>query len=259
MSNPPPGREPRLVRVSLPTSRPILTYVILALIVGIFVIQTLYRQINGIFRDPIMEWGALNYELVRGGEYYRLFTAVFLHVDHIHLFFNALALYYFGRSVETFFGTGRFGLIYLLGGLCGSVFSFVFNRGISVGASGAIFAVLGAAMVFLYFNRTLLGQRALEELRWLGITVAFNFALGLLIEAVPGAAGIDNWAHGGGFFAGIVLAWFMSPQYRLKQDPSAEQGVRIEDSTEPNKLWLTPSLFAAGLLAAMIYAVVNMR
>src|SRR5258708_36948653 len=77
----------------------------------------------------------------------------------IHIGFNGYALWPVGRLIEIFFGHARFALIYLLGGLCGSGTSFIFSRGASLGASGAIMAIFGAEMVFLYQNRRLLGGK----------------------------------------------------------------------------------------------------
>jgi rhomboid protease GluP len=252
--------EPGVRRLRVPTSRPILTYGILAVIVGIAFLQILLRQLNWPAPEPITGWGALNYErILQGGEYYRLFTSMFLHANEAHLLFNALALWSFGRSVEAFFGTGRFGLIYLLGGLCGSVFSFIFTQGISVGASGALFAIFGAEMVFLYQNRALFGRAAQEQLRSLIILAVLNFGIGIYTQIAASPVQIDNWAHIGGFFAGIVLAWFIGPQYRLVQDNETQDGVRIVDSIPPAKMLTTPALFAAGLILALAYAVVSFR
>jgi rhomboid protease GluP len=264
----PPRNDPRQqqqqqqsqqsVMVRIPTNRPVLTYVLLGIIVGIFFVQALLWQLNG--KEPITAWGALDYDAVlKHGEYYRLFTAMFLHANQVHLFFNALALYLIGRPVEAFFGTARFGLIYMLGGLCGSVASFVFTRGYSVGASGALFAIIGAEIVFLYMNRRLFGQHAVEQLRSLVIMAVLNFGLGIFTEVVPGTVSIDNWAHIGGFFAGIVLAWFMGPQYHLLPDASVPAGLRIEDSISLQKSWVAPALFIGGLVLTMVYAVVNLR
>jgi rhomboid protease GluP len=257
----PPQNEPRQqqsVMVRIPTSRPVLTYVFLGIIVAIFIVQALLLQLNG--EEPITAWGALDYNaILKHGEYYRLFTAMFLHAGQVHLFFNALALYLIGRPVEAFFGTARFGVIYMLGGLCGSVASFVFTRGYSVGASGAIFAIFGAEIVFLYMNRRLFSQRAGEQLRSLIILAALNFGLGIFTKVVPGTVSIDNWAHIGGFFAGLVLAWFIGPQYRLLPDASVPAGLRIEDSVPLQRSWMASALFIGGLVLTMAYAVMSLR
>jgi rhomboid protease GluP len=254
------ANQGRTVQIRIPTSRPYITYGLLASIVGVFLLQLVYEQINE-RPNPLTPWGALDtIRIVRNGEYYRLFTSMFLHVNQIHLFFNGLALYSFGRSVEAFFGHIRFFLIYFLGGLCGSVASFILTRGTSVGASGAIFAIFGAEMIFLYANRQLLGASALSQLRSLVVLAVINFGFGIYTQLTPGALRLDNWAHVGGFFAGVVLTWFMGPQYKLRADAAVEGGIRIVDGNASiNKVWRTTALFAIGLVVATVYAVANWR
>jgi len=254
----PPNR--RAVSVRLPTIRPRLTYVLLGAIVAVFVVQFLYLYINDTNTEPITEWGALIFDRVlHHGEYYRLFTSMFLHVNEVHLLFNGLNLYFFGRSVEAFFGRARFGAIYILGGLAGSLTSFIFTRGNSVGASGAIFAVIGAEMVFLYLNRKLLGKAALDQFRWLIIMAGITFAIGIVSTVNSNAIVIDNWGHVGGLVAGVILAWFICPQYKIVADTTSEAGVRIADATLDTQWWLVPVIFAAALAGLILYAVTNLR
>lgn len=260
MSNPeqmPPAGQPR-ISVPLPHSRVILTYILLAVIVGVFVVQLIQNEVNYPRTEEITAWGALIYQRVlNDGEFYRLFTSMFLHANQVHLLFNALALFSFGRSVEMYFGSGRFGLIYLLGGLCGGVASFIFSRSNVVGASGAIFAIFGAEMVFLYNNRKLLGPRAFQELRSLVVLALLNLMLGLLSNTEASQVRIDNWAHIGGFFGGVVLTWFIGPQYRLVRDMEAQHHVRIVDTVPMRNVWLAPVLFAGGIALAMGYAFIS--
>src|SRR5262245_4890459 len=166
-------REQRSVQIVLPLSKPTVTRVLLIIIVAIFVLQLVLLQLNG--EEPLTDWGAIDFQRILQGEYYRLFTAMFLHGGAAHIFFNGLALWSIGRTVESLFGSRRFSLIYFLGGLSGSIASFIFTRGVSVGASGAIFAIVGAEIVFLYNNRQLLGRRAQQELQSLVFLAAINF------------------------------------------------------------------------------------
>ncbi len=263
MQNPQPNPElpqsRQVVAVPLPTaSRPYVTYVLLAAIVIVFFGQLFTEQVYG--TDPLLEFGAIDFRsILLRGEYWRLFTAMFLHGSPAHIFFNGLALWSFGQTVERFFGHVRFALIYFLGGLCGSIASFIFTRGVSVGASGAIFAIIGAEMIFLYHNRQLLGRGAQRELQSLVILALINFGIGFSTQFVRGAVIIDNWAHIGGLVAGIVLAWFIAPHYQLHTDLAAPVGYRVEDSTPLAKTWVTPMLFAVGLLAVLIYAVSSLK
>lgn len=247
-------QPPEQVSLPLPTSRPRLTYLLLALIIGVVVVQVVYNQVEYPRREPITAWGALNYtRVVFGGEYYRLFTAMFLHADQVHVFMNALALWLFGRALESLFGTLRFALIYFLGGLCGSLASLTFTRGFSVGASGAVFATFGAMMIFLYFNRELLGKAAQDQLRQLLILAVLNFGLGIFTQFAGGTVVIDNWGHVGGFVGGIVLTWFIGARYQVYDDPRAMYGLRVVDERRLQKTWLAAVLFAVGLALLTLY------
>ena len=89
---------------------------------------------------------------IANGEYYRLFTSTFLHGDTFHLLFNMYSLYQIGPLVYQYFQAGRFGIIYLLSGIGGSLFSYFLNSSPSVGASGSIFGLIGA-LVALAVNK----------------------------------------------------------------------------------------------------------
>jgi membrane associated rhomboid family serine protease len=133
-----------------------------------------------------------------GGEYWRLFTGMFLHAGLIHLAFNMYALYLFGFLIESAFGKVRFTLLYVLCGLMASVTSFAFGTpGIpAVGASGAIFGLLGAWVAF-NFRRRQSGPNRFQ-LQWAAMLIAINLVLGFSL------AGVDNLAHVGGLLTGIV-------------------------------------------------------
>jgi rhomboid protease GluP len=250
-------QQPTQVMVRLPITRPLVTYVLLGTIIAVFVAQTISQQ-NYYPADPLTRAGALDFRAVLRGEYYRLFTSMFLHLGLAHIFFNGWALWSFGQSVERLFGHTRFVLIYFLGGLCGSIASLYFTRGLSVGASGAIFAIFGAEMIFLYHNRRVLGEAARQDLRSLIFLAVINFAIGLYSEVSPQGPAIDNWGHIGGFCAGIVLGWFIAPQYRVQPDPAGPTGFRIQDTSPIARTWPVPLLFAGGLVVALVYAVMNL-
>ena len=118
--------------------------------------------------------------LIATGEYWRFFTAMFLHAGPIHLFFNCFALFIFGRLVEGVYGNARFTTIYLLAGLSGSVLSYMFNRdAIAVGASGAIFGILGAFAAYFVAHRDTLGEMGRRNLTGLATIAAINLGIGL--------------------------------------------------------------------------------
>jgi rhomboid protease GluP len=258
---PPDDRQPRMptpglrrIAVRLPVNPPRLTYLLLGINVLIFLYY--FSLSNGLEQYQFLyDWGKVN-ALIQDGEYYRLFTSMFLHLNLMHIFFNGYALYILGNDVEGLFGTPRFALVYFLGGLSGSLASFIFNDALSVGASGAIFAVFGADMVYFYQHRELHGEAGRRHLNQLVILMVINLALGLF--SATGATNnfrIDNAAHIGGLIGGVVLAWFIAPNYNVQQDPTVQGGLKVVD-TNPIERWALPSvLYAAGLVVAVVYAV----
>ncbi len=242
----------RRIAVRMPVSEPRLTYALLGAIVLIF----LYY-----FRMPAREqvlflgdWAKIN-ALIRDGEYYRLVSSMFLHLNLMHIIFNGYALYVLGRDVEALFGTSRFAIMYLLGGLSGSLASFIFTDAPSVGASGAIFAIFGADMVYFYHHRHLHGAAGRKHLSQLVVLMVINLALGFFASTGATNFRIDNAGHIGGLVGGVVLAWFIGPDYQVKQDSTAASGFTVVDEN-PLKRWALPSfLYAVGLAALTVYAV----
>lgn len=137
---------------------------------------------------------------IADGEYYRLLTSMFLHSPStiFHIVFNMYVLWAYGAQVEQAFGSFRFAVLYTAAGFGGSALSFAFGScgTSSVGASGAIFGVVGALVVFLYRrrNRAFVGP----YLRGLIMFVGLNLMLGFLPQ-------IDGLAHAGGLIAGAAL------------------------------------------------------
>ena len=140
-----------------------------------------------------------------------LLTSMFLHGGIVHLLLNGFALYQLGAVFETWMGSTRLLITYFLTGIAGSVASVMFSQGPSVGASGAIFGLLGALIAFLFRRREMLNAGAKSLLSqlvgWAAINVFFGFS-------VPG---IDNAAHLGGCAAGLLLGLILRERrmYRL--------------------------------------------
>ncbi|MBS0324371.1 MAG: rhomboid family intramembrane serine protease [Proteobacteria bacterium] len=158
--------------------------------------------------DLYLAWGA-NYGPATGdGQWWRLGTAMFLHFGLIHLGMNMLALWDAGRLAEKVFGSIRFLFLYLGAGLAGNLFSLVTHDGqtVSGGASGAIFGLYGALLVFAWCHRRRLHP---AEFRWL-FWGAGAFAL-VMIGAGQWLAVVDNAAHVGGFMAGAGLGVLLMP------------------------------------------------
>jgi rhomboid protease GluP len=247
---PPPGVQ--RVAVRMPISEPRLTYVLLAIIVLIG-LYTFTLPINA-QNQFLTNWAKINGP-IRNGEYYRLFTSMFLHLNLIHLAFNGYALYIIGRDVESLFGTVRFALIYFLGGLSGALASFVFTSAPSVGASGAIFAIFGAEMVYFYQHRDLHGAAGRRHLQQLFFIMLLNLGLGFFSTTGATTFRIDNADHIGGMVGGLVLAWFIGPAYRVHRDPEAESGLAVVDENPIERWALTSLLYTVGLVAIMAYAI----
>jgi membrane associated rhomboid family serine protease len=144
---------------------------------------------------------------IAGGELWRLISPMFLHLPFnpgntfslLHIGFNSYVLYAYGPHVEQAFGTARFVAMYLVAGFVASATSYTFGAcGVpSLGASGAIFGVVGILIAYLYRRRT--SAILAGYLRSMMIFVALNLLIGFTI------AGIDNFAHIGGLIGGVLL------------------------------------------------------
>jgi len=201
----------------------IATYVLLVINIVVFLVDI----VTGGGKQPGMltNLGAKDNAAILAGQYWRFITPVFLHWGLLHIGFNSYFLYIIGPQVERAFGWVRFMIIYLLAGLAGSIASFALTNGLSVGASGALFGLIGALIPFFYRNRGILAGTRRRI-----VSVAEVIGINLLIGLSPG---IDNWAHVGGLIAGLAAAWFMTPLYTLKPDGLIGDDIRVEDQSSP--------------------------
>lgn len=204
---------------------PVVTLSILIVIVAI----TVLMQFSGGGTDPetLLDFGAMYMPLVAEGEYWRLFTAMFVHIGWMHLFRNAIALGIYGILAEGAFGHVRFMVLYIVGGLTGSIASYMFNdvNTLAAGASGAIFGLLGALIVFSVKNWNAYdrdGNAVMRPSFQEGHNVGMEQAPGVGREMLGGLAivavmnlvlgigpGIDAWAHIGGLLGGLVLGFIL--------------------------------------------------
>jgi membrane associated rhomboid family serine protease len=134
---------------------------------------------------------------------------MFLHVGLFHMATNLFGLVIFGSMVERIFGTRNFAIVYVTAGIMGNVVSYLAGPNPGVGASGAVFGILGAFGVYLLMNRRLLGTMGRQQLTSIGVIVGINVVLGLA------TSGIDNAAHFGGLLAGGLVAYLIAPRERL--------------------------------------------
>jgi membrane associated rhomboid family serine protease len=181
-----------LRRASFEGTTAIVTKVLVAINVAVYLLELgAGGDVNGTGNE-IFTKGVLFGPFVADGDYWRLFTAMFLHYGPFHLGMNMLALWWFGAAIEQALGRGRYLLLYLVSGLAGSAGALVFSPdSATVGASGAIFGILGAALVLERQRTYVLGGGAF------GI-----IALNLVITfALPG---ISIGGHLGGLAGGSL-------------------------------------------------------
>ncbi len=177
--------------------KPTATYSLILICILIFILM--YILGNG-SEDTytLLKFGANLDALTKNGQYYRLFTSMFLHIGIIHLLCNMYSLYIIGREVEIVFTKKKYLIIYLLSGIAGSILSLAFNHNtVCAGASGAIFGLLGALLYFGYYYRAYLGASVTRSIL---PVVIINLIIGFA------STGIDNAAHIGGLVGGILIA-----------------------------------------------------
>ena len=190
------------VRVSTPQSAPYVTYTIIAITSLVYLLQLITSDLPIIFL-------AKSNELIREGQLWRLVTPALVHGSVPHILFNMYALLSFGTGLERHFGHGRFLLLYILSAFTGNVMSFLLTSGNSVGASTAIFGLVGAEGVFLLQNRKLFGGQFRNAIGNVIFVVAINLFFGLQPQ-------IDNWGHIGGLLGGLIFTSFAGPVWEIE-------------------------------------------
>jgi membrane associated rhomboid family serine protease len=181
-----------LRRASFEGTGAIVTKALVAINVGVYLLELAAGgNINGTGNRIYLE-GVLFGPLVAAGDWWRLFTSMFLHYGPIHLAFNMLALWWFGAAVEGVLGRGRYLLLYIVSGLAGSAGALLFSpESATVGASGALFGILGAALVLERQGTHVFGGAALGIIV---LNLVFTFAI----------PGISIGGHLGGLAGGVL-------------------------------------------------------
>jgi rhomboid protease GluP len=213
---PPPPVVPGGQPAGLQLFRPYVTYSLLGICVAVFLLQLATQSIYGADIPAVL--GAKVNDLILQGQVWRFITPTFLHGSIFHIAFNMYALFYLGTTLERFYRHERFLLLFLLSGFAGNVFSFLFSPHPSLGASTAIFGLLGAEGVLLYQNRELFGNYARRALSQVIMIAVVNLIIGM-------SPGIDNWGHIGGLIGGTLFAWFGGPLFQ-RQGFYAPYGVK---------------------------------
>lgn len=173
--------------------------IILACIVMYFVLAFNNKNPLNFSAISLAYFGGNNLALVQSGEVWRVITSAFLHAGLIHLVVNMYSLAIIGTQVETFIGKWKFLGIYLISAISGNLLSLTFSSVniISVGASGALFGLMGALLYFGYHYRLYLSEAIRNQIVPI---ILVNLLLGFMIS------GIDNVAHIGGLIAGYLAS-----------------------------------------------------
>ncbi len=186
--------------------KPIVTVTLI--IINVLVFLLMYLLGNG-SNDALtlIKFGAFQKDLILSGEYYRLITSAFLHIGLLHLLFNCYSLYVIGRQLESFLGKIKFLIVYLVSAVTGNLLSMLFSNGVSAGASGAIFGLLGSLLYFGYNYRVYLGTVLRSQIIPL---IILNLLYGFI------ATGINNAAHIGGLIGGLLITMALGIKYKSK-------------------------------------------
>jgi len=179
----------------------IITYILIVVNVMVYVL-TAYLSGNIVDSNTnvLILLGAKVNELISGGEYYRLVSCMFLHGGIMHVALNMYSLYALGPFVESIYGKFRYTIIYFLSGIVSSIFSYMFSSHISVGASGAIFGLLGAALIFaIKMKDRVRKDFIMNILSVIGINLIIGFSI----------PNVDNFGHLGGLAGGILSSFLL--------------------------------------------------
>jgi membrane associated rhomboid family serine protease len=191
----------RVVRRAYAGADPILTYAligvnVLAYIGTVVSSSSVGGSIGG--TNSLLYKSALNGPLVADGDWWRIITSGFMHYGFLHLLFNMYALYILGTMLEPAIGRVRFGLIYLVSLIAGSIGALILSpNALTAGASGAVFGLMGAAVVVMRHR----GINPMESgiVIWLGLNLAITFT----------ASNISVGGHIGGLIGGAIAAWLL--------------------------------------------------
>ena len=186
---------------------PFVTYGIIAINVIMFIVMYIFGK-GSEDVQTLVDFGASYPPYIKGGEYFRLITSAFLHIGVWHLLCNMYSLYVIGTQLENFFGKVRFLIIYFGSAIFGNLMSCLFFDGVSAGASGAIFGLLGALLYFGYHYRVYLGTALKSQIIPI---IVLNLILGFSME------NIDNAAHIGGLVGGVLLAIMVGVKYKTSK------------------------------------------
>jgi rhomboid protease GluP len=183
----------------------------------------------------LLALGAKVNALIQAGEYWRLITPMFLHLNLIHLAVNTYALLLLGGFIEQLYGPRRLLILYVMSGFCGNLFSYLMNPGASLGASTAVAGLFGSVLVFWWKYRQAIAPEYWQRMGTHLFGLLFiNVMLGAVLPF------LDSWGHLGGLLGGMLVAAL------------AESRLSGEDGRE--REWLPVPLALATVAAMLVYA-----
>lgn len=186
-----------------------LTNILIAINLLVFLISAwISKNIFNIDIDTLIIMGAKVNSLIDKGQVWRLITCAFLHGGLVHIFFNMYALKILGPEIQYVYGKIKYLTIYLLSAIAASIFSYIFGpQSVSVGASGAIFGLFGAMLIFGIKHRKQIGKAYMMNI----LQVIFvNVVIGI------STSNIDNAAHFGGLIIGALIALLLGEGENFK-------------------------------------------
>ncbi|MDQ7822391.1 MAG: rhomboid family intramembrane serine protease [Candidatus Eremiobacteraeota bacterium] len=173
--------------------------IILAINIVCYILTLVLQQISG--HNVMLRMGSMYTPAVIAGQWWRLVTSIFLHVDIMHFLLNSYCLIIICPPIEKILGSFKFFVLYMLSGLAGNALSFFLLPTLpSAGASGALFGVLGAYFGLNVRQKIFESAYISQLMIWLGINV--------VIGIMPGS-NINMWAHIGGFACGFIFSSFI--------------------------------------------------
>lgn len=194
----PPRRAARSASRTLSSYGPFVTFILIGANVAVFLLQLVMGAGLSPGSGWVFENGVLYGPLVGEGEWWRLITSAFLHANLLHLGMNMLVLWIIGPPLESYFGHARYGLLYVVAALAGAAGALVWSpNAVTVGASGAIWGIMGAALLLEARRIYVFGGQAMG-------LVIFNLAITFLIP------GISIGGHVGGLIGGALCALAVS-------------------------------------------------
>lgn len=218
---------------------PVYTYVLLACIIGVTVVQFA----TGLDQS-ILAAGFDKIAFVRDHEYWRVITGAATHGNLPHILMNSWALYSFGRIVEVLTNRAHLAIVFLLSAIGGSLLSLAFAPGgISVGASGGIVGLIGYLAIYAFRRRQFISP---EFRRSLLINIAFILVFGLILYQV-----VDNWGHIGGLLTGAVYGLVQIPGDEYKDPRIGRPGTEMVGLAALG-IFIAASIFAILLMFRVI-------